>query len=343
MVFKQTAGFISGLRDALKAQASYLQSLENKDMFGASPQSHDDPTNVGTPHSQIRHETTQQGTDSMALEAERLKIKIGALGELHGKIAGELVFAKREIAYGKLDGAELKELFRLTRGVFMPVAGMSSIADIFNRVAEKRGWISTDSRQTGLEGKHMVDEAKDKEKKQWNDIMKSLHGPFKVMTQAMDEGLQHTLYTLELANPPKEIITPKDAVADQTSRDVEAQGDIIKPGDKGFADYLKRRIYNFYDQRKLTLAIWCRQKGFELDENLFKNPALPAPHIEVETENLSQHQANQHQLYLILYVSFRIFPIIIRLFNAFHRHERTLQETLIGYYPRVFIKFSFSS
>lgn len=297
-------------------------------MFGASPLSHDDPTNVGTPHSQIRHENNQQGKDSTTLEAERLKIAIGALGELHGKIAGELIFAKREIAYGKLDGAELKELFRLTRGVFMPVAGMSSIADIFNRVAEKRGWRSTDSRQNGLEEKHMIEEAKDKEKKQWNDIMKSLHGPFKVLTQAMDEGLQHALYTLELAIPPKEMTTPKTTVADQTSHDVEAQGDIIKPGDKGFADYLIRRIDNFYDQRKLTLGIWCRQKGVELDENLFKNPALPSPHIEVETENLSQHQENQHQLYLILYVSSRIFPIIIRPFNAFHRHERSLQENL---------------
>lgn len=303
IVFRQTAGFISGLQGALKAQASYLRSLESKDMFGASSVSDDDPSNIGRQQSQIQRDNSQQGNGSTTLEAKKLKIMIDGLGELHGKIAGELVFGKREIAYGKLSGAEMKELFKLSRDVFIPITGMSSIADIFNRVAEIRGWISTDSGpQAEVEERKLIEDTKDKEKKQWNDIMKSLHGPFEVMTQAIDEGLQHTLYTLELAKPPKEKTSPEIPVEEQTSRDVEAQGDIRKPGDKGFASYLTRRIDTFYDQRKLTLAIWCRQKGVELDERLFKDPALPAPHIEVGREDLSQHQRNQRQLYLILYV-----------------------------------------
>lgn len=311
ILFQQMAGFISGLQGALKAQASYLQSLENKDMFGASSLSHDDSSNIGTRQSQLQHENSQQGNDSTAMEAEKLKIAFNLLGELHGKIAGELVFAKREIAYGKLDGAELKELFKLTRGVFLPLAGMSSIADIFNRVAESRGWKSADPADPGLqdelEEKNIIEETKDKEKKQWNDIMKSLHGPFEVMTQAMDEGLQHTLYTLELAKPPSAKTTPKIPVADQSSRDVEAQGDIIEPGDKRFAIYLTRRIDSFYDQRKLNLAIWCRQNGVKLDENLFKDPALPAPLIDAERADLFQHQKNQRQLYLILFMEFLLW------------------------------------
>lgn len=298
IVLKQIAEFISGLQGALTAQASYLQSLENKNMFDASPAPHHDPSSSGTQKSQMEHQNKQHGKGSTTLEAKKLKTTIGALGELHGKIAGELGFAKREIAYGKLDGAELKDLFKLTRGVFLPLTGMSSIADIFNRIAENRGWTSTDSKaHNGLEEKK-IEEAKEMDIKQWNDFMKSLHGPFEVMTQAMDEGLQHTLYALELAKVPTET-TPKVPVADQTS-DIEAHGDIIKPGDKRFASYLTRRIDNFYDQRKLTLATWCRQKGLELDENLFQNPTLPA---EVESNDLSQHQRNQRQLYLILYVS----------------------------------------
>lgn len=300
IVLKQTAQFISGLQGALTTQASYLQSLENKNMFDASPASHYDPSSPWTPKSQIQHEKNRRGKDSTTLEAKKLKTTIGALGELHGKIAGELVFARREIAYGKLDGAELKDLFKLTRGVFLPLNGMSSIADIFNRVAENRGWTSTDCKaHNGLEEKNKIEETKEMDINQWNDFMKSLHGPFEVMTQAMDEGLQHTLYALELAKPPKDT-TPKVSVADQTPRDIEAHGDIIEPGDKRFVSYLTRRIDNFYDQRKLTLATWCRQKGLELDEDLFKNPTLPA---EVDSNDLSQHQRNQRQLYLILYVS----------------------------------------
>ena len=248
----------------------------------------------------MQHQKKQQGKRSTNFEAKKLKTTIGALGELHGKIAGELVFARREIAYGKFEGAELKDLFRLTRGVFLPLTGMSSIADIFNRVAENRGWASTDGKAlNGLEEKNKIEETKEMDIRQWNDFMKSLHGPFEVMTQAMDEGLQHTLYALELAKLPKKT-TPKVPVADRTPLDIEAHGDIIEPGDKRFAAYLTRRIDNFYDQRKLTLATWCRQKGLELDENLFKNPTLPA---EVDSNDLSQHQRNQRQLYLILYVS----------------------------------------
>ena len=248
----------------------------------------------------MQHEKNQQEKDSTTLDAKKLKPTIGALGELHGKIAGELVFAKREIAYGKLDGADLKDLFKLTRGVFLPLTGMSSIADIFNRVAENRGWTSTDSMaHSGLEEKKKIEETKKMDIKQWNDFMKSLHGPFEVMTQAMDEGLQHTLYALELAKLPKDT-TSKVPVADQTPRDIEAHGDIIEPGDRRFASYLTRRIENFYDQRKLTLATWCRQKGLELDENLFKNHKIPA---DVESTDISQHQRNQRQLYLVLYVS----------------------------------------
>lgn len=303
IAFQQTAGFINGLRGAIKAQANYLQSLENKDMFGAGPMFHNDPSHIGTQQSQMQHEENQHGSDSTTLEAEKLKVAMRALGELHGKIAGELVFAKREIAYGKLDGAELKELFSLARSVFLPVTGMSSIVDIFNRVAENRGWKTDSGPQNEIEERQTIEETKEKEKKQWNDIMKSLHGPFEVMTQAMDEGLQHTLYALELAKPPKETITSKIPLTDQTLHDLEAQGEIVRPGDKGFANYLKGRIDTFYDQRKLNLAIWCRQKGIELDDNLFKNPALPAPHIENDSKDLSQHQKNQHQLYLVLYVS----------------------------------------
>lgn len=303
IALKQIAGFISGLQGALKAQAGYLQSLETKDMFGASLKPQQEPID-GEFDTHGEHQATQRKRSTTSLEAQNLRTAISALGELHSKLGGELAFAKREIAYGNFDAEDLKEIFKLIRNVFIPITGMSSIADIFDRVAERHGWSPTSSEsQNKLQGENNISKTKEREKTQWNDIMKTLHSSFETMTEALDEGLQHALFTLQLATPKREKATLKIQVADQATHDVEEQGDSIRPGDTGFATYLTGKIENFYNQRKLTLAIWCKQRGISLEENLFKNPVIAAPHIHTENEDVWQHQRSQRQLYLILYVS----------------------------------------
>ena len=306
IVLKQTAGFISGLQGALKAQAGYLQSLETEDAFSAESKPQEEPSN-GESHESQRDNRAPQQKSSTSLEAQKLRTAIGALGELHSKLGGELAFAKREIAYGNLDAEDLKELFKLCHSVFTPITGMSSIAYIFDRGDEKRGCGSMSSMssefQNVFQGKNSNEKTEEKEKTRWNDILKTMHGSFETMTEALDEGLQHALYTLQLTKPKKENEVRKIQVADQTTQDVEGRGDSIRPGDTGFATYLTRKIDNFYDQRKLTLTVWCRQRGVSPDENLFKNPVIPAPRIHIENEDLWQHHRSQRQLYLILYVS----------------------------------------
>ena len=198
-VFKKAAGYISALRAALKAQSIFLQSLEDKDNFGtpeiAGPERRHEIL------SKILHREKTASISRLNPQAAALKAAVGALGEIHGTINVEIAFAKREIAFGKLDATDISQLVRLLRSVMVPIVGMSSVADIFDRVADRRGWREA-SGETAQE-REASKKRKDEEKSEWSDIMRSLHGPFKSLTEAVDEGLQHTLYVLELTKRPK--------------------------------------------------------------------------------------------------------------------------------------------
>ncbi len=290
VVFKEAAGYIQACQGVLKAQAGYLQSLEKENMFDvlASPKS-EEPA-AKTPH----HGKTKEPRKPENTEATRLKGAIGALIELHGKLSTDLTFAKREMAYGNLSADDIDEMFKLFRRILFPMTGMSSVADIFERVAERRGWVSRDGGE-----KDTDEESKKMEKKQWNEIMRTLHTPFAIMTENLSDGFEHVLYTLELKKKDDKGSTKSTGPRDH---DVEARGNIVEAGEKGYALYLTQKIDRFYEQRKVALAIWCKQKGINLDADTFNDPSGLAS-TEVPEENLQTHQRNKRQLYLILYVS----------------------------------------
>ncbi|KAI4203065.1 MAG: hypothetical protein LQ350_002113 [Teloschistes chrysophthalmus] len=281
VVFKTAAGYIGALRGALKAQCAYLESLESKDAY--------------------RRRAKEETEDSGGHQATGLKSAVAVLAELDGKINGDVPFAKRELAYGKLNASEMSELIKLMRLVMLPVMGMSSVADIFDRVAERRGWkkasdLDSDEHQR-------TDEAKEAEIGQWNEIMRTLHEPFKVLTEAMDQGLEHALYTLELVDRPKTSPSRKvDKGKDGTATDTEAKGDIVDPGDQKFAAYISAKVDRFYEQRKLTLNTWCHQHGLDLKENQASHDRkLPGD------PGWAEHERQQRRLYLILYMEFLLW------------------------------------
>ena len=194
---KQAAGYVGALQGALKAQSAYLYSLENPDVLGTPEEENLQDTDEDLP---ALHQT-QTHKPKPTPEAAALKAAVGAVGELYGKLSTDIAFAKREFGYCKLDASDFGELLRLLRLIMIPVMGMSSIADIFDRLADRRGWRASPSGT--LEEREALKKARDTEKSNWSKIMKSLHDPFEVLTASMDEGLRHALYTLELSKPPK--------------------------------------------------------------------------------------------------------------------------------------------
>ena len=297
--FKQSAGFIAAIQSTLKTQIAYLRTLEKEDTFLQSTESDED----GEEKKSNKHKKGNTAKMNGGAEAQALKAAMGALGELYGKIHADITFAKRDMAWGKLDARDIDELLKLYQDIILPLTGMSSAADIFQRLADMRGW-------TRQETASLPENRKDKS--QWNEIMRTLHDPFQTMTETMHDGLQHALYTLELEKPPgKQKDGKKNSGDNATSKDVEADAGMKNPGDPEYAAYLSKKVDAFYEKRKTALAVWCQQKGLKMDADSFDHPSRTALKIHIQNERLiddpKEHAKSQRRLYLVLYVSSSLF------------------------------------
>jgi hypothetical protein len=205
VVFKTMRGSILALREALAANMTYLKSLEETDMFAA------------------QRTNTQGAKPERSPEAEAFKGKVQQLAMLNGKLQADLPFAKREIAIGLLGPDDIQTIFRLMRNMMIPMIGLSCMSDVFELVAERRGWDRSFS-VAGL----TIDNAQDEVQKtrieivnEWHDLMRSLKEPFGHMTAVIDGGLEHILLVLRLK--------PKTR-AERKQEDLESDGSAPKPG-----------------------------------------------------------------------------------------------------------------
>ncbi|KAL9023689.1 MAG: hypothetical protein Q9180_008141, partial [Flavoplaca navasiana] len=86
-------------------RAYYFQSLEKKDAFGTPSEeqakAHDAANRASGPYPESTPEATS------------LKAAVATTVGLHGKVSSDLAFAKREVAYGKLDASEFSDLVNL--------------------------------------------------------------------------------------------------------------------------------------------------------------------------------------------------------------------------------------
>lgn len=186
VVFKEQAGYVQLIRATLKAQTAYLQSLETSDMFAPEEQCDENGEDVDGSKKAKHKKTKEKDKPHPAAnaQAQALKANLAALTALHGKLHGDVPFGKRETAWGKLDAKDIDEIFTLFRNILIPLIGMSTITDIFERIAERRGWVRIpNSKFDKAESwEALGQEAKEKEKKTWNEIMKTLHEPFEVVS-----------------------------------------------------------------------------------------------------------------------------------------------------------------
>ena len=305
--FMQSGAFAGSIKATLAAQAAYMEALEREDMFDLRGSQED--ASAGKAHHILhRHHHSKIHDDRRSLvdiETQRLKAAVQATSGLLGKMNQDITFAKRECAYGKLDASDIDSLFKLFRNIMLPLTGIASAADLFERMAQQQGWAQ--SKQSEDESSPSpTTEAGLKvrsEKREWNKIMSKLHKPFQVMSAAMNDGLDHSMLVLELKKPSK---SSKGGVSvPKTQDDVEAG--VLKPGDSGFAEQLSTKIKDFYEARKVFLGEWCNSKGLKLQGTSFANRPDEFPtanQIEYPFfKDPETHKRNQHQLFLILEVS----------------------------------------
>ncbi|KAL6721682.1 hypothetical protein ACLMJK_000786 [Lecanora helva] len=294
--FAQSTGFIKLVQGTLKAQMAYLHTLEKIDIFAILERAKEARMHPGKEPSLAKPTSNP--------EKQKLKELVAKLSELHGKMNGDLTFAKREVAFGKLNASDISELFKHIQDIFLPLTGMSSAADIFERIADKWGQAELDTSPLGIQRSResVVFELND----QWNEIIRTLHDPFETMTEAMQAGLQHSLYALELAKPPKKQAMNNQRTSKVFSDDVEGGAVGIKPGDPGYSKYLETKVKAFYEDRKATLASYCQEEGIQLDPKSFRNSAAIIGNRQFKRNSQDEivHQRNKRQLYLVLYMEF---------------------------------------
>ncbi|CAK4034012.1 hypothetical protein DOTSEDRAFT_69660 [Lecanosticta acicola] len=284
-VFKGMAGYLSALQAALKANLEYMHSLEVIDMFA--------------------EQKTKTGGEKppRSKEAEAVKSKMKALAAIHAKINTDLPFAKREVARGKLGPEDIQECFRLLRLIMIPTVNLGSMSDIFERIADERGW----DRSVNL-ANATLEEAHDEQEKmrieavnEWHELMRLLREPFDSITSTINDGLQHVALTLELVPMPK-----------PTGKDVEAEGSCPKPGEKGYSTYFQEQAHRFLHSKKTMLRGWCRLHGIDLPEDFFDNPDskdFEAPAWMQEGIYSEAHRRLRKQLFLLLYIEFLLIDV----------------------------------
>lgn len=278
IVCMQMTGYVMTIRKLLAANVTYLHSLEEADMFS-------------------RQKTKSGVHPARSPEVQAIKGILAGLTALHGKLGVDLTFAKREIAIGKLGPDDFQGIFRHLRSLLLPIIGLSSVADIFERIAHERGWDQPLMDSERAEGSSSDEELRTQSIEEWHAIMKMVRGPFSKIVDDIDEGLRHVLITLELISPPKKQTS--------TANDVEAKGDQPRPGEKGFAAYFQKRKSDFHNNKQDLLKQWCTLHGIDLSQHFFEKPKtadFTAPAWYGQKLPSDAKQRYRRQLYLVLYV-----------------------------------------
>ncbi|EED21119.1 conserved hypothetical protein [Talaromyces stipitatus ATCC 10500] len=274
-VLQMMGRYISALQEALRVHESYFQSMERLDMF-------------------VRIQTRNPTEEKILYRAKADAIKNAArrVSQIHASLSNELPYAKREVAYGKPGVGEFGMIFRQLRATMVPIIGLSTVVDVFDRIMEWNNWIKpveeggVDPQRDAVHARMVHD---------WNAIMASTHDHFAQIFDAMHDGLEHVAYQLNLVKRPRK------------RKDIEASPD-VRPGEEGFAKYLEGKCEAFYKARLITLREWCEQKGIELPEDYFYRTTRDQPiELPEDVPGALPRDRTERQLYILLYVEHMLY------------------------------------
>lgn len=99
------------LQDALRKQKAHLRSIESEGLVPVS-------SKASAPHARM---AGQEQIANEAMPISSFKGKNDALLKLAGELRAETEFAQWDITYGKLDGNDLEHIFKLLRGIMVPM------------------------------------------------------------------------------------------------------------------------------------------------------------------------------------------------------------------------------
>lgn len=287
IVVKQMAGVLGLFKKTVALEKEYLQGLERDDMFSL------EVVETSAGHPERERKKKKDSSPQLTREqktAVALRGTIAAIRELMGKIYGDIKFAKRDVAFGYLSAKDFGALFNLIRNVMIPMTGIGVVMDIFQKVGRERGWDGAGpaSDEPDIGGLDTLSEEQDKEQTQkvWNDIMKQLHEPFEILSEALIQGIDHAGILLRFFPQPKE---------QNKTPDVEASAGDLRPGQVGFSKVIDQKIDAFNSRKGEILRMWAKEKGLSSD-------GRPENWNKDYTKLFEKRRNDQAQLFTILYL-----------------------------------------
>lgn len=302
IVVKQMAGVLGLFKKSISLEKEYLQGLEKDDMFSIEVTE----TSAGHPETKDDKKKAEKLTKEQKT-AMALRGTIAATRELMGKIYGDIKFAKRDVAYGYLSAKDFGQLFTLIRSIMIPMTGIGVIMDIFQRVGRDRGWDGSGpgSDELGLPGFDSTSGGKEESLKIWNDIMKQLHEPFEILSEALIQGIDHAGILLKFFPQPKEQRKASKQATAKSDPDVESSGSDLVPGQMGFSKVMNEKIDAFNSRRSEILHLWAKEKGLSTD-------GKPEHWDKDKTRLFEQRRNDQAQLFVILYLEKLVCRFTVR-------------------------------
>ena len=318
--FGEATGFLHSSRGLLKAQLAFVEALEHSELCDASvPRSTFEPKDKKERH----HHHDEEKAQKRILYEQKVKAlraaSAGMLG-LSGKLRDDVIFARREVAYGNLGSSDIHELYRLLRNILLPISSLSTVADISERLkiqarADRRIFEETqfpEARSADFSAKERMNE-----EAEWRELLRELHASFEPMVQVLDEGVLHILIMLGLApkaKKPASAAKPKQDGSAALDDDVEKANSKPTPGDIRFGNFLDGEIQDFRKQRTERLQTWTAARGIG---SVF-HAAASTKHIQSTSEThgdghkslelLREARASQ-RLHLILYMEYLLYSV----------------------------------
>jgi Putative ER transporter, 6TM, N-terminal/Fusaric acid resistance protein-like len=309
--FGEASEFLSSCKRLLKAQLAFVEILEHSEAFEPlSPRDEVDSRasreypNAGWNKSDPASSASRETYDE---RAKAMKAGTQAILTLTAKVRTELMFAKREIAFGYLDGPATKELFSLIRLITIPMLGLSTVVDIFERTSHHRGWRREDHQAGCSESDEVYDlkatASESEEKNEWMQLMRTLHLSFEPVIQILDEGVEHSMILLKLVPDPRKKRKRDDP--EKGKREVEI-------GDLGFADHLERRTQQFYKDIAATQKKWAVDRGLTTTIHAFAGILHPESKegaaLLAELRAAREYRA-ERQLFFLLYMGHLLYSV----------------------------------
>ncbi|TWU70766.1 hypothetical protein ED733_000423 [Metarhizium rileyi] len=280
--FKRLIGL---LRDVVRLQGEHLAALAQNGSVESNTAEEQDAWQGGR-HVQSYTAATRRSKAGVVVSADGLEETIGEIRRLAGQLYGDMVFAKRDIAWGKLDASNMAEIFTLMYNLVIPIVAMTTGM----RVLEQGGRKFND--KVVGPGKNIAGRTPGD-----GGRIEQVHALFQLLAEPIDQGLEHAGICLEILPQPKKYNTNKPSGANPRPVDIEDQDGGIQPGDERFGVLLIEKVRHVCTQRDNILQNWLSE---QLPAVQGSDPTHPQSKTAINADDIAPGHRSQFWMSLYL-------------------------------------------